>query len=137
MSSRYSKPRSELKSREAKIPGQTQFQANDEEFEVYDPDRWEAPAEENNVDEISDNEEAPVPEPFDCIEEGVSDRPKPAPSVLTSGPRFVRALKDSKGGSKPYFRSGDILRVISKVRRKGRNGELTRRGGDRQMLKYI
>lgn len=137
MSSRYSKPGSELKSREAEIPGQTRFQASDEKFEVYDPDRWEAPAEENNVDETSDDEEAPVPEPFDYIEEWVSDRPKPAPSVLTSGPRFVRALKDSKGGSKPYFRSGDILRVISKVRRKGLNGELTRRGGDWQMLKYI
>ena len=51
------------------------------------------------VDDIQNIEEAPLPEPFDYIEEGVPESPKSASSVPTSGTDFFRALKDSKVGS--------------------------------------
>ena len=40
------------------------------------------------------------------------------PAVPIAQATFVRALKDSDPGSKPYFRQGDVLRIIG-FRRRG------------------
>ena len=40
------------------------------------------------------------------------------PAVPIAQATFVRALKDSDPGSKPYFRKGDVLRIIG-FRRRG------------------
>ena len=52
-------------------------------------------------------------------------------------PEFVRALKDSKMNTKPYFRKGHILRVIKKARRGKLAGELKGFGVGGQMLNFI
>ena len=52
--------------------------------------------------------------------------PVPDSSAPASGVYFVRALKDCRLGSRPYFRKGDILRVINSTRRSGLSGELKR-----------
>ena len=50
--------------------------------------------------------------------------PIPESSAPASDAEFVRALRNCRQGSKPYFREGDILRVINKAQRSGLSGEL-------------
>ena len=52
-------------------------------------------------------------------------------------PEFVRALKDSKFGTKPDFRKGHILRVIHTARREKLDGESNRFGVDGQIPNFI
>lgn len=117
------KPRPELKSEEESLHGSARLRAEEANFEPYDPVRWETAAEETTVDEAP-NKEAGAPNPPDDVEEGASGIPKPAAVVLTSESDFVRALRDSRVGSKPYYKKGDILRVINKTSRRNLNGEL-------------
>lgn len=46
------------------------------------------------------------------------------PPVPLAEATFIRALRDSDIGSKPYFRKGDILRIIGQRRRAGQHYEL-------------
>lgn len=50
--------------------------------------------------------------------------PIPEASAPASEADFVRAVRNCRLGNKPYFRKGDILRVINKARRSGLSGEL-------------
>lgn len=117
-------------------------------FEHYDPVIWATATEEETVDEIqleksaseinlSHTDEA-VPElpgiPTISITRDPEDveknddpesRSKPAPV-----PEFVRALKDSKMNTRPYFKKGHILRVIKGPRPARASGELNRSGVD-------
>ena len=120
------KPRSGLKSEEENLHGSARLRAEEAKFEPYDPVRWETAAEETTVDEAPNKEEAGAPRPPDDVEEGASGIPKPTAVVPTSESDFVRALRDSRVGSKPYYKKGDILRVINKTSRRNLNGELER-----------
>lgn len=102
------------KKRQENIHVYDHFQAQDADFEMYDPDRWEAAVEEANVNETLSGEENVAPDASYGFEKVVSESPNPD---------FVRALKDSKAGSKPYYKEGDILRVINKDSKIGLYGE--------------
>ncbi len=117
----YASARSGLKSREEEL-GPTYFEAEGVKYEEYDPVRWETAAEEVNVDDLNE-EEAATPNSFDNTEEKLSESPKHAPIVPAPEPEYVRALKDSEVGSKPYHKKGDILRVINKYRQRGLDGK--------------
>ena len=52
--------------------------------------------------------------------------PIPDSSPPASDADFVRALKNCRLGSRPYYRKGDILRVINKARRSALSGESKR-----------
>lgn len=109
-------------------------------FQAYDPVLWETAAEENIVGKPPREEEAPISHALEKALNTFSEIPQGSPGPLTSEtvhrlkvieedheegvegsaspePDFVRALKDSKAGSKPYFRKGDILRVIQRAHR--------------------
>lgn len=112
------------------MESETQSSADESEYESYDETRWEraekddkADDREHILDEGSDDDDAPVPEPFDCVEEGFEESWKHPPNPTVSEVDFVRALHDSKDGGKPYYRKGDMLRVINKARRVGVGGE--------------
>ena len=66
---------------------------------------------------------AGAPNTPDDVGEEASESSKPAPTVPTSKPVFVRALKDSKGGSWLYYKKGDILRVIKSIWRRNLDSE--------------
>ena len=59
----------------------------------------------------------PAPTPHD---QNVTDAPERSfaePALVTSATTFVRALQDSDGGNKPFYKKGDILRIIGHRRR--------------------
>lgn len=78
-----------------------------------------------------------TPTPEQDIDRATEDSQEDIQHTITPELDFVRALKDSRTGSKPYFRKGDILRVINKARRGNLDGEPTRLEVNRQMLKYV
>ena len=97
--------------------GERQAQANEEDFQDYDPVRWEMAASEIRGNFTVYDEEAQNP--------GLvpPNSPIPQSSAPPSEAEFVRALRSCRQGSKPYFQKGDILRIINKARRSGLNGE--------------
>lgn len=115
-----SKPRSELNSGEDETLRQTQSESKHPNFEEYDAVRWQTAAEETTVDETRNEAEASASDNTKDVGERVIESPKPA---LTLEPEFVRARKDSKVGRKPYYKKGDVLRVINKTSRRDPNGE--------------
>ena len=97
--------------------GQPQAQANEEDFQDYDPVEWEMAASGTKGDFTIYDEEAQNPG-------GVpTNSPIPENWAPASEAEFVRALRNCRQGSKPYFQKGDILRVINKARRSGLSGE--------------
>ncbi len=117
----YASARSGLKNREEEL-GPSYFEAEEVKYQEYDPVRWETAAEEVNVDNLKEEETA-TSKSFDNTEERISESPKPASNVPAPEPEYVRALKDSEVGSKPYHKKGDILRVINKARQRGFDGK--------------
>ena len=132
-----------------------EIQDVDSNFEAYDPVKWATATEEENVDKARDEKDVPEPrlphadkavpetssiptsrslqDPKDLLKESELKL-----QLLSLRPEFVRALKDSKLNSKPYFREGDILRVINSKTRRGKlGGELNRFGVDGQMPNLI
>ena len=118
--------------------------------------KWKTATGEETVDEVRDEKNAPKRRCLSPIDEAVPG----TSGILTSPiirdrkdfekkyeqkfqlnfclePDFVRALTDSKMGTKPYFRKGHILRVINKARRKKLDGELNRFRVDGQMPNSI
>ena len=117
---------------------------------------WETATGEETVDEVRDAQNVPKRRRLSRIDEAV-----PGTSGIPTSPifrdrkdfekkyeqkfqlnfclepDFVRALTDSKMGTKPYFRKGHILRVINKAPRKKLDGELNRFGVDGQMPNSI
>ena len=138
---------------EKEAQDETQLQGDEDLFEPYDPVKWATATEENII------EEAPGPHSFEHIDEVISKRLNAPPGTPSSeslrvlqdpedyeeehsrppSPEqdFVRALKDSRAGTKPYYRKGDILRVINKAQRRELDGELNRVEVDSQMLKSL
>ena len=124
--------------------GESDDESDEEEYEDYDPVRWELANLEETIDDAADETATSPPNPFDYMERDVTqsspaprDTPDPkavrSPEDIERGFQrpptptqdFVRALKDSKTGSKPYFRKGDVLRIINKRERKS-TGKLTK-----------
>lgn len=107
---------SDLKIGKGSSYGQTHFGPKEANFEPYDPVHWEIAAQKASVDESPSEDGADSPITPDDVKEEVSESSKPAPTVPTSKPEFVRALKDSKAEQMmPYYKKGDILRVINKT----------------------
>ena len=130
-----SKQRLGLTSKEDETHSQAPSHSGEEEFEAYDPVKWETATEEHRI--VLQSLEAPPGTPtseshaLKDLEEDYEQEPQ---GHLVPAPDFVRALRDSKVGSKPYFRTGDILRVINRASRGDLDGELHRFGINRQML---
>lgn len=114
-----------MKSEEGSHHSQAHSQAEEADFEPYDPVRWETAAEETTSDEAQNEEGVGAPDATEDVQEESSKSSKPAPTVSTSKPEYVRALKDSEG-RRPYFKKGDILRVINKTSRRNLDSELER-----------
>ena len=167
---RHSQPRLELNVREEDAQKENESESdeeqNGEEFQFYDPVRWETAMGEDLLDQVDDDAEASVPgssrdierrgskkteappgtpdaglatpHAFDDLKEVIEDLLDPEPEAVgtaetfegdvqrspTPAPGFVRALKDSRTGSKPYFQKGDVLRIISKGQGDNLGGEL-------------
>ena len=86
--------------------------------------RWEkAAAEETSIAETRNESKAAALDVVNEVEEEVPESPIPALIVPPSGPDFVRALTDSRVGRKPYYKKGDILRVINKISQRHHDGE--------------
>ena len=132
-----------------------EIQDEDSNFETYDPVKWETATEEKMVDKAWDEKDVPEPR-LPHADKAVPETSAPPNSPILQDPEdleketelklqlnsppkpeFVRALKDSKVHRKPYFRKGDILRVINKARRGKLAGELNRFGEDGQMTNLI
>lgn len=120
------KPRPELKSEEGSQHSQAQSEAEETDFEPYDPVLWATAAEETTGEETPNEEGAAAPNTPEDVQEESSASSKPAPSVSSSEPEFVRALKDSGDSRWPYFKEGDILRVINKTNRRNLDSEFER-----------
>ncbi|KAF6218721.1 hypothetical protein HO133_005263 [Letharia lupina] len=91
-------------------PSQPHPSPRSPEWESYDEDEWNTAIEGLDVDE-----------------EHWTDKPGPSykkPAVPISEASFVRAMKDSDAGSKPYFKRGDVLRIIGHRRRRDQHFEL-------------
>lgn len=118
----------------------------DKNFQAYDPVMWETAVEGNIVEKAPSEEEASISHALEKALKAFSEIPQASPGPPISetlralkgieevheevvegsaSPEtdFVRALKDSKAGSKPYFRKGDILRVINRAHRGSVAGE--------------
>ena len=120
------------------------IQDEDRKFEAYDVEMWEAATKKETVDKARNKENVTEPHlspnnevvretsgiPTSPIIRDPEDLEKEHELKLELkfplGPEFVRALKDSKTNTKPYFRKGHILRVINKARRGKLDGELNR-----------
>lgn len=136
MSFNNPKSRPDLKIGEGSLYGQAHSQAEEANFETYDPVRWETAAEESAVNESPSEDGAGAPNTPDDVEEEASESSKRAPTIPTSKLEFVCALKDSRVGSKPYYKKGDILRVINKTSRRNLNGELKEKMGISPRIRY-
>lgn len=110
----------------------------DKKFQSYDPILWETAVEQDMV-EKAPGEEAPISHAFEktlklsrssqappcpgtwithpVLQETEDDHEEEAKGRVSQESEFVRALKNSMGASKPYFRKGDILRVINTAHR--------------------
>ena len=144
---------------EEEAQDETQSQGDEDLFEPYDPVKWATATEEKIIEEAPDEDKAPGPHPFEHIDEAISkmnpppgtpnsenledseDEEEEEEEELSRPPSpeqdFVRALKASQAGTKPYYRKGDILRVINKAQRRDLDGEYNRIEVDSQMLKSL
>ena len=131
-----SKQRFRLTSREDETDDQAQPKSGEGEFQAYDPVKWERATEENNT--VWRNVEAPPGTPTSegshALQELEKDYEQEPQTRPVRAQDYVRALKDSKTGSKPYFRQGDILRVINRASRGDLDGELNSVEVEWQML---
>ena len=97
---------------------------------------WETATEENIT--VSRSVEAPPGTPTSegshALKELEKDYEQEPQSRSAPAQEYVRALKDSKTGSKPYFRQGDILRVINRASRGDLDGKLNNVEVEWQML---
>ena len=125
MALKSSKPRSALKS----TIEEGEIQDEDGNFEAYDPVKWEAATGGETVDKTSG-----------IIRDAKyweKEYERIVQEKFPLEPEFVRALKDSKMGTKPYFRKGHILRVINTGRHGKLDGEWKRFGIDGRMPDFI
>lgn len=100
---------------------------DDKKFQSYDPVLWETAAEEKTVEKAPDKEEAPISyaletspgtltsETLRALQNTEEYHEEEVERSASPERKFVRALKDSQAGSKPYFQKGDILRVINRA----------------------
>ena len=135
---------------------ESQCGEEDEEgdFEPYDPVIWERATEANTVDEDRDAEQSlaqhsqhtddvpsapassPTSDTFLSVKKIKNEHEQKLQLESTQKADFVRALKDSRMNTKPFFRKGDILRVVDKKHRGTLDGEWDRIEVEWQKLNF-